>query len=739
MRRAACLIALCSAIACDGPGGTDGGAPDAATAPDAGDDAGPAPLVAEAGDAFYATVGEPARLDGSASVGAASYRWDFGDGRGWDAPRAEPIAEVTYDREGRFRAFLTVADEAGRTRTDSVLVSVTHPITHAPRASGSVAIWPSREEVAVVSPDAGELAVFSYAGATPALVRRVAVGDEPRTVIVHGDRWVVVCAASEEVVFVDAEGRLAPVALPRASLPHGAVGIGDALFVTLSALGEVARIEGGAVTARFEAIVDARGIAALPDGRLLVSRWRSPDDEGQLVALSTDGASREVWTLGYDPQRGSDTESGGVPSYLDSIAIAPTGRLAAIPSTQAAIGEGLFRGTRPLTFQTTVRAALSYLDPVTGAEDFARRKLFDDRGLASAAVFSSRGDLLYVAMRGSRAVERIDALTGAQAGTILDVGFASQGLALSPDDALLFVDAYLSRELVVYDVADRAAIPREVARLPIVATEPLPPALLRGKILFNDAADTRLAFDSYIACAHCHLEGRADQRTWDFTDRGEGLRNTIDLLGRAGLGHGPLHWSANFDEVQDFEHDIRGPFGGTGLMADADFHTGTRDQTLGDAKAGVSEDLDALAAYVTSLDRYLPSPFRAGDGSLPPAAARGRALFAAAGCATCHPGPTFTDSGFEAPGVPRLHDVGTLGPGSGQRLGGALAGLDTPTLHGLWQSAPYLHDGSAATLHDVLTTRNPDDRHGATSGMASADIDDLVAYLLCLDGTTDPP
>ena len=39
------------------------------------------------------------------------------------------------------------------------------------------------------------------------------------------------------------------------------------------------------------------------------------------------------------------------------------------------------------------------------------------------------------------------------------------------------------------------------------------------------------------------------------------MRNTITLHGRAGIAHGNVHWSANFDEIQDFEHDIRGAFG----------------------------------------------------------------------------------------------------------------------------------------------------------------------------------
>jgi len=247
---------------------------------------------------------------------------------------------------------------------------------------------------------------------------------------------------------------------------------------------------------------------------------------------------------------------------------------------------------------------------------------------------ASTVDYLFVATRGTRTVERIDVLRDQLSGSIADVGLAPNGLALSPDDRFLYVDAYLSREVVVYDVSSFDTAPTPLARLPIVSVEPLAPDLLRGKQLFNDALDPRLGSDGYIACAHCHLDGLDDHRTWDFTDRGEGLRNTTSLLGAPGTG--AIHWSANFDELQDFEHDIRGPFRGTGLMSDADFHTGTRDTTLGDPKAGVSADLDALAAYVASLDRLAPSPHRGPDGSLPEAAARGRAIFESSetGCTT---------------------------------------------------------------------------------------------------------
>jgi hypothetical protein len=81
-----------------------------------------------------------------------------------------------------------------------------------------------------------------------------------------------------------------------------------------------------------------------------------------------------------------------------------------------------------------------------------------------------------------------------------------------------------------------------------------------------------------------------------------------------------------------------------------------------------------------------------------------------------------------------LHNVGTIKPSSGQRMGGPLTGLDTPTLRGIWDSPPYLHDGSATTLKEVLTTANPGDLHGVTSTLTSIEVDQLAAYLRQIDG-----
>jgi cytochrome c peroxidase len=57
---------------------------------------------------------------------------------------------------------------------------------------------------------------------------------------------------------------------------------------------------------------------------------------------------------------------------------------------------------------------------------------------------------------------------------------------------------------------------------------------------------------------------------------------------------------------------------------------------------------------------------------------------------------------------------------------------DTPTLLGLYRSAPYLHHGRAATLLDVLTTSNSQDQHGHTSQLTREQLSDLVEFLKSL-------
>jgi cytochrome c peroxidase len=114
-----------------------------------------------------------------------------------------------------------------------------------------------------------------------------------------------------------------------------------------------------------------------------------------------------------------------------------------------------------------------------------------------------------------------------------------------------------------------------------------------------------------------------------------------------------------------------------------------------------------------------PSPHLVG-GRLSEKALRGKKIFedAETGCSACHPAPLFTSL--------KTHDVGTK-----SALDRA-ADFDTPTCVELWRTGPYLHDGSAVTLREVVTTKNPQDKHGKTSHLSEDEIDALVQYLLSL-------
>jgi hypothetical protein len=427
--------------------------------------------------------------------------------------------------------------------------------------------------------------------------------------------------------------------------------------------------------------------------------------------------------------------------------------------------------------------------------------------------------------------------------------------------------------------------------------DPVPPAILDGKILFNTAArdasylngpglataaprfnDPALtakvpgsvvstAHDaSYVTCTSCHADfGGQDGRTWDFSQFGASLRNTMDLRGRAGYSpgtcsHDPtqacffdaacgdgnvcranprsippnvqqadpacrvvngvvtdaaacrwfnpmltVHWNGDRDEVEDFEHTYRQLMGCGDCDSAEDVSTcqgcliqrspltstdpvdvnpdlGSSNRNirgLVDASKNVGIRLSNVADFVYSLTAFPKNPNAAGAD---PAVERGRRIFndRQTKCASCHnggPGPGqqfFTDkqpnASFDFALPARAdgnnpfirHDVGTGNlfdqvnprevaaanatfqnprvPIPGDR--GALDDYVTPVLNDVWNTAPYLHDGSAHTLLDVVRPcdsrlddcfqagrgRNVDDQHGVTSILTPGQLNDLVAF-----------
>jgi cytochrome c peroxidase len=216
-----------------------------------------------------------------------------------------------------------------------------------------------------------------------------------------------------------------------------------------------------------------------------------------------------------------------------------------------------------------------------------------------------------------------------------------------------------------------------------------------GERLFHDATISRQHWQS---CASCHPDGRADGLNWDLLNDGLGNpKNTKSLV--LSMRTAP---AMSLGVRPTARHAVR---------------SGLRHILF--AVRPESEAV-ALDAYLASL-RAVPNPNRVATGALTEAAQRGQRLFedAGVGCAQCHQAPLFTDR--------QLHAVGKQ-----HRPGTPEDRFDTPTLVESWRTTPYLHDGSAVSLHEVLTSRNPGDLHGKTAHLTSEQLDDLVAYVRSL-------
>ncbi len=674
-------------------------------------------------------------------TGNLEHAWDFGDGTPLTSFSNSLSASHTYSAPGNFTVTLHTRRIGQTGVTRSTAVQVVHlPIpSTGPTRSSTIVCDDQNSRIWNVNPDNNSVTAIQ-ASAPYAKVLEVPVGQHPATLAIGpgGTIWVTNKRDSTISILNAASGAvIATVELPPGASPHGITMHSNltTAYVALEDLGQVAEVDTSSrtVTRTVATGPKPRNLAYDPArGQLLVTRFVSPDDAGKITRIDAAAFTvAGVISLVPSMNQESSTNGRGLPNYLGALAISPDLSQATVPSKKDNIFRGSARDGLPLTFESTVRSIAMRIDLLTGTEDFSRRVDLDNNDIATAAIFSPLGNRLFVSTLGSKEIWVLDAYGGTNAFAFESSGQAPDGLAMNSDGSRLFVHNFMERSVSIFNsgiiCASTCGTSPLLADVATVAVEALSPVVLRGKRLFHNSFDTRLAQDGYMSCASCHMEGGSDGRVWDLTNLGEGLRNTIDLRGK-GVGHGRRHWTANFDEVHDFENQIRTLSSGTGLMTEAEFNTGTRKEPLGNQKAGVSPDLDALAAYVNSLTITGRSPHRQSNGALTPDGLAGRTIFNEKGCYACHSSTVFSDSQRAV-----LHRVGTQKGSSGSRLGKPIAGFDTPSLKGLWRSAPYLHDGSAETLEAVLTSSNTHDFHAPVSQLTTTERSQLVAYLLQID------
>jgi len=679
----------------------------------------------------------------------ASYGWDFGDGT--SITTSEPTASHVYQSAGRYLVTSTVKTDSGADQ-QSMIHRVHQPLVSG-RSQSSSSMIVVNDLVWVVNPDHNSVSVLDYQQGQ--VLAEIPVGANPVAVgFVDDTVWVSnKTAGSVSAISVNTLSVVDEISVGVGSRPHGIVTdeSNNAVYVVLEGTGQLIKID-----ATSNEIVDTIRVGEHPrhlainanQTKLYVSRFITAPVPGEstrnlgtggggeltVVNLATGFSTQSKVTLPYNNVEDTDRSARGIPNYLMAPVLSPDGLTAFVPAKLDNIYRGSMRDGNAREHNMLVRSIMASVDLQSNTEDTDRRFDFDNNSPVSAVLAGPTGNFLFVVHEASRKLEIFDVY----ANEIIfstDVGFAPQALAFSADQKRLFVDNVLSRTVSVYDVSalmngesDNAVKLQDITR---VSNEVLSAQVLLGKQIFHDSGDPALSGQKYISCAVCHSEGGHDGRVWDFSDAGEGLRNTIDLRGRAGVAHGNIHWTANFDEIHDFENDIREIFDGTGLLTDDDYDATVGTLDAQNPKAGLSNRLDALAAYAGSLDTFSDSPYRDSAKQLTPAAVRGRDIFAEANCGKCHAGAEFTDSPNQ-----RFHNIGTVDTDTGSRLGQALVGngLDTPTLRGLWDGAPYLHDGSAQDLAAaVLAHRARSVGYDVTS-LSSSQLQDLVAYLKQIDG-----
>lgn len=281
-----------------------------------------------------------------------------------------------------------------------------------------------------------------------------------------------------------------------------------------------------------------------------------------------------------------------------------------------------------------------------------------------------------------------------------------------------------------------------------------PEKLAIGRRLFFA---TLLSGDNTRACASCHeparaySDGRSRAKARDGTELPRNAPGLVDLAwGQSFMWDGravsleqqaampiehPQELNGNWNEI--VARIKREP------ELDVAFHIAFKERPAVQPATIVK----ALATYVRSLqspitrfDRWIGGE----EAALSGFELTGLSLFVGkAGCIVCHGTWRFTDD--------RFHDIGlkSADPGRGVIAGGVpgLAAFKTPTLRELTLTAPYMHDGSLATLEDVvahyagkhekrasLDANMPRDLQLTTQERAA-----LVAFLKTLSSTATTP
>lgn len=560
--------------------------------------------------------------------------------------------------------------------------------------SSSIAVQPDDTRIVAAVNMLGSTITFANPG-LGRILGEYPVAADPRSVAFTPDstRALVVSRAASVLTVLDVRTALAAqrtvdpmlAALPLGGIwAYGVVANNDTAYISLLGSDRIAIVDLTALT--------VTGFIDTPDSPAGLMLW------GDFLYV-THFWSGQV-SLIYLPQRRviETTQPRPGAAVLQSIEPDVGRGVAYLPSTRSSAGLANQR------YDTMAQPVVTVVDlrNLAGRGDELTALLAADQpvNMPFALALDRFARRLYVASAGSDAVSVIDLETGL-ARAHIEVGANPRGLVLNADNTRLYVHNALDNSITTLNTGDLEIIDTLVisSRLQVSID------VLLGAQMFHTATDPRLTTDNGLSCATCHFDGMSDGRTWDTpTEAGYAPRNTPLLYALPETV--PYTWTGAWDELADSELKVRGWMAGSGLINDAVFFNGGQNPAT--AHTALSPDLDVLTEYLLALTPPPTAPPVIGD------AGRGAVVFAEQACASCHVGAVGTN-------LERV-DVGT---------GGA---FDTPSLRWLWLSAPYFHDGRAATLREVF---EQDGAHQLVGSVPAADIDALVAYLLAWNAS--PP